>query len=290
MPIPKPYFETVAIPADRSLHVFNRLLPEFPFNWHYHPEFELTLTVNSRGMCFVGDHVGPYGDDDLVLIAPNLPHAFQSHSLIEGTDHHRAVVCWFTREWIMGLISLVPELSCITMLLTQAQRGLHFGPKTTALVRTRILALDEMSSVEQVIALQAILAMLTTAEDCTPLASGEVTVSDMPRDRARMQKVLDHLHAHYDKPVRLAPLCDLVHLTESQLQRIFKRSARMSISGYVLQLRLGRACQMLMQTDHPVGRIAVECGFSDAADFSRRFRKSRNMTPTAFRAAVRRSS
>ena len=109
----------------------------------------------------------------------------------------------------------------------------------------------------------------------------------MPRDRARMQKVLDHLHAHYDEPVRLAPLCDLVHLTESQLQRIFKRSARMSISAYVLQLRLGRACQMLMQTDSPVGLIATECGFSDAADFARRFRNARNMTPTAFRTAIR---
>lgn len=68
-----------------------------------------------------------------------------------------------------------------------------------------------------------------------------------PRDRVRMQKVLNHLHDHYDQLLRLQPLCDLAHLTESQLQRIFKRSTRMSISAYVGQLRLGRACQMLVQ-------------------------------------------
>ncbi|WP_299755993.1 hypothetical protein [uncultured Boseongicola sp.] len=72
------YFETVAIPPDRSLLVFDRHLPEFRFNWHYRPEFELSLTVNSRGMRFVGDHVGQYEDGYLVLITPNLPHAFQS--------------------------------------------------------------------------------------------------------------------------------------------------------------------------------------------------------------------
>lgn len=72
-----------------------------------------------------------------------------------------------------------------------------------------------------------------------------------------MQKVLDYLHSHYDQPVRLKPLCDLVHLTESQLQRVFKRSARMSTSDYVLQLRLGQACQMLVQIDVAVGRIAA---------------------------------
>lgn len=45
MPIAPPYFETVSIPPDRSLLVFDRRLPEFPFNWHYHPEFELTLSL-----------------------------------------------------------------------------------------------------------------------------------------------------------------------------------------------------------------------------------------------------
>lgn len=282
-----PYFETVAIPPDRSLHVFDRRLPEFPFNWHYHPEFELTLTVNSRGLCFVGDHVGPYDDADLVLIAPNLPHAFQSQTLIDTGGDHRAIVCWFTSDWITGLIGLVPELSPVTPLLAQARRGLRFGPSTTAQLRGSILRLGQIDGADQVIAFQSILATLAGSTDRTPLASGEVTVSEMPRDRARLQKVLDYLHAHYAEPVRLAPLCDLVHLTESQLQRVFKRSARMSISAYVLQLRLGRACQMLIQTDSPVGLIATECGFSDAADFARRFRKSRNMTPTAFRSAIR---
>lgn len=287
MPISPPYFETVALPPDRSLHVFDRRLPEFPFNWHYHPEFELTLTVNSRGLCFVGDHVGPYDDGDLVLIAPNLPHAFQSQNLIENASDHRAIVCWFTSDWITGLIALVPELSPVTVLLAQARRGLRFGAKTTAQLRDQILRLGQVDGVGQVIAFQSILATLAGSTDRVPLASGEVTVSEMPRDRARLQKVLDHLHAHYDEPVRLAPLCDLVHLTESQLQRVFKRSARMSISAYVLQLRLGRACQMLMHTDDPVGLIATECGFSDAADFARRFRKARNMTPTAFRTSIR---
>lgn len=177
----------MAIPPDRSLLVFDRHLSEFPFNWHHPPEFQLTLTVNSRGMRFVGDHVGQYEDGDLVLVAPNLPQA----------------------------------------------------------------------------------------SDRRPLATGEVAVSNLPCDKERLQKVLDHLHRHYDQPLRLKPLCDLVHPTESQLQRVFKRSARMSISAYVLQLRLGRACQMLVQTDIAVGRIATDCGFCDAAGFARRFRKSR---------------
>lgn len=287
MPIPPPYFETVRIPPDRSLLVFDRRLPEFPFNWHYHPEFELTLTVDSRGMRFVGDHVGQYDDGDLVLIAPNLPHAFQSQSLLGEASQHRAVVCWFRQDWIGGLIALVPELAPVSGLLAQARRGLRFGRATSEALRERMLGLGQMEDLAQVMALQSLLIALASAPDRMPLAAGEVTVSDLPRDRARLQKVLDHLHLHYDQPLRLGPLCDLVHLTESQLQRVFKRSARMSISAYVLQLRLGRACQMLVQTDSAIGRIATDCGFSDAADFARRFRAVRGVTPSAYRAAFR---
>ena len=61
----------------------------------------------------------------------------------------------------------------------------------------------------------------------------------------------------------------------------------MSISAYVLQLRLGRACQMLVQSDLPVGRIATDCGFSDAADFARRFKAVRGVTPSGYRARFR---
>lgn len=287
MPITPPYFETVTIPPGRSLVVFDRQRSEFPFNWHYHPEFELTLTVGSTGMRFVGDHVEQYGDGDLVLIPPNLPHAFQSRALLGPAVQHRALVCWFTEDWAASLIRAVPELTPVSLLLAQARRGLRFGLATSAALRERILSLGEMEALGQVIALQQILACLANAPDRAPLASGEVTVSDLPRDRERLRKVLDHLHTHYAQPLRLQPLCDLVHLTESQLQRIFKRSTRMSLSAYVLQLRLGQACHLLVQTDMPVGHIAGDCGFSDAADFARRFKSVRGVTPTAYRAAFR---
>lgn len=287
MAISQPYFETVAIPQGRSLLVFDRQLPEFPFNWHYHPEFELTLTVNSHGMRFVGDHVAHYGDGDLVLIAPNLPHAFQSQSLIGKAAAHQAMICWFTQDWANGLIEAVPELAPVGALLAQARRGIQFGPDTAAKLRREILELGQLNAAAQVIALQTLLVELAAAPDRQLLASGEVMVSDLPRDRVRMQKVLDHLHDHYDQPLRLKPLCDLAHLTESQLQRIFKRSTRMSISAYVGQLRLGRACQLLVQTEKPVGQIATECGFFDAADFARQFRKVRGVTPSSYRMAFR---
>ena len=41
----QPWFEAVTIPERQSCLVYDRRLPEFGFNWHYHRECELTLTL-----------------------------------------------------------------------------------------------------------------------------------------------------------------------------------------------------------------------------------------------------
>lgn len=285
----QPFFEQVGIPEGRSWLLFDRQLPEFPFNWHYHPEFELTLTLNSRGMRFVGDSIEPYANGDLVLLAPNVPHAWQSGALDGPRDKHQALVCWFASDWAQRLIGVVPELAPVAGLLQRARRGLAFGAQTSDALRDRMLGLCDLSDLDRVLELQAILAHLSRAPDARPLAAGEIVVSQIPRDRDRMARVLNRLHDHYHEPLRLAPLCELANLTESQLQRVFKRATRMSISQYINQLRLGRACQLLVQTDRSMGLIATDCGFSDAAHFARQFKAARHVTPSAYRTSFRRA-
>ena len=71
----RPYLEHLPLPPGSSWSRLNRRLEDgIPFEWHHHPEVELTLTLNSRGQRFIGDHLDRYDDGDLVLIGPNLPH------------------------------------------------------------------------------------------------------------------------------------------------------------------------------------------------------------------------
>lgn len=283
----QPWFERVTVPPDRSWLLFDRRLPEFPFNWHYHPEFELTLTLNSRGTRFVGDHVEGYDDGDLALIGPNLPHAWQSGSTLDPAGAHHAIVCWFTRPWIEGMLGLMPELARLRPMLEAAGRGLAFGPVARTAARARLTALIALPPERQVLELLAALLDLSADAGRRTLAAGEIAIGEAPRDRDRMARVLGWLHAHYAEPLRLAPLTAVAHLSESQLQRMFRRSARMSLSAYVTQLRIGHACRLLIQTDRSVGGIAAETGFSDAAHFARHFRAAKGVTASRFRAAYR---
>src|SRR5512137_397445 len=57
--------------------------PRFPFNWHYHPEAELTWIIRGRGMRFVGDSVEEFADGDICLLGCNAPHCWVSNKNAE---------------------------------------------------------------------------------------------------------------------------------------------------------------------------------------------------------------
>ena len=99
----KPQFEHVTIPKGCSVRVFHRQIPEIPFEWHQHPECELTLTLNSRGLRFIADHIGAYDSHDLILVPSEMPHTWASTKAIDNLRPHVAVVVWFQKSWALQI-------------------------------------------------------------------------------------------------------------------------------------------------------------------------------------------
>lgn len=278
----RPWLETVVIPPDRSWLLFDRQLPEFPFNWHYHPEFELTLTLNSVGMRFVGDHVESYGDGDLVMLGPNLPHAWQSKATLTA-PRHQALVCWFTEPWIQSLVKVSPELRPVQGLLEEAGRGIAFSSSASAKIRPRLQALVGASPARHWLGLLELLLELSGDTERSSLASSEIKLVGGSRDKVRLNRVLDWLNEHYTKQVSLEGLAEIAHLSTSQLQRMFKRSTRLSVSEYVVQRRIGHACALLAQGDLPVAQVGVRVGYTEPAYFARQFKATKGCSPSEYR-------
>jgi len=67
--------------------------------------------------------------------------------------------------------------------------------------------------------------------------------------------------------------------------REFRRRFNTTPWQYVVARRIARAKELLLTTDHPVKRIAAECGFGDPNFFSFAFRRETGQSATAFRQA-----
>ena len=166
----KPQYERVTIPDGCSIRVYHRQLAQIPFEWHHHPEYELTLTMNSRGRRFIGDHIEDYSGDDLVLVPPDMPHTWASTEPIDASAPQVAVVVWFSGDWARRMADCCPEFASLRTLLRRGAPGLRFSSEAAASVRERVAALLDASPRVRLGAVLDVLAQLSEA-DAQPLAS-----------------------------------------------------------------------------------------------------------------------
>ena len=282
----KPQFEQVTVAPGESWTLLWRELPELPFLWHYHPEFELTLTLNAHGQRYVGDSLEDFEPGDLVLVGPNQPHTWAAANRPDESSPMVAIVVWFTAEWFGRLVGSWPELATLSNLAEGAGRGLHFSPAAVARAQPLMLSLRELDPAQRLPLLLQILTLLSRDGAVKTLATHAFSpAGDKVQDR--MSKVLNLLHEHAIETPSIEQLADAAALSVGAFHRFFKRHTGMTVLDYVTQLRIGIACQLLITGDQPIKLVAAEAGYSNAAHFNRQFLERKKMTPRQFRASYR---
>ncbi len=111
--------------------------------------------------------------------------------------------------------------------------------------------------------------------------------------RANTAKLLTLSHAmafirsSWKEEIHAADIARFCHCSVSHLSHLFKKNLQRSITEVIEEERLTRAKRMLADTDMRVTDIAMACGFGDPNYFSFVFRRGSGMTPSAFRASIR---
>lgn len=101
-----------------------------------------------------------------------------------------------------------------------------------------------------------------------------------PHHLKRIQEWIDQ---HLDLPLTIADLAQQVELSEYHFAHMFKQSTGLPPHQYVLQLRLKRAHQLILNSQKELTEIALLCGFSSASHFSTRFKQYFGHVPSELR-------
>lgn len=86
-----------------------------------------------------------------------------------------------------------------------------------------------------------------------------------------------------DKDLSLESLCSYFHISQTQFSLLFKREMGTSFLQYLLDLRIGKAQELLTQTGMKIYQIAEETGFGDASYFSYCFKQRCGLSPKEYR-------
>ncbi|MCI8648418.1 MAG: response regulator transcription factor [Firmicutes bacterium] len=99
----------------------------------------------------------------------------------------------------------------------------------------------------------------------------------------QMKEAIIYIKERFCEKITLEEVASKVYMNPQYFSRTFKQQTGSTFSHYVTNMRIQHACRLLEQTDYPVYRIAIECGFSDPSYFNRVFGSSMEMTPQVYR-------
>lgn len=101
------------------------------------------------------------------------------------------------------------------------------------------------------------------------------------------ERIVSLMEQNLDFPLSLPEIAEAVGLPERSLVRMCRRIFGESPMRLYLHIRLQAARNILFYEEYSIKDVALSCGFSYPAVFSRAFKQQFGQTPRAFRAALR---
>lgn len=99
----------------------------------------------------------------------------------------------------------------------------------------------------------------------------------------RLRRAVLQIEQRLSDPIATPELADMLNVSRRQLERLFRDELGMSPSQFSRTLRLRYGYWLLRETNRSTADISIECGFTDNAHFSRRFREMFQCTPAQAR-------
>jgi AraC-like DNA-binding protein len=281
----RPFQLKIPVSPDHSFHCFEQKERVIAFGWHCHPQAQLTLIVHGRGRRLVGDHVGDYKAGDVVLLGPNLPHAFASRESPGSRRLQHAVTLYFNPDFPGEKFLDLPEMVRVKELLARAHQGLQFSGPPRRKVIPLMRAIPRLGPTDRLFHLLRSLSILAEAgpANVRRLSSRAFTTPLRAGVLRRVNTVCRYIDEHFASPLDRDRLAALAGMTPAAFSRFFRRTTTKTPTEYIHELRVGHACHLLIESDLSIATIALRCGFANLSNFNRRFLHVRGVTPSIYR-------
>jgi AraC family transcriptional regulator len=101
--------------------------------------------------------------------------------------------------------------------------------------------------------------------------------------RWRLRRALEFFEANLSQDIRLEEVANLVGLSQSQFARAFRVSMSKPPYQWLLDARIRRAREMLLDNRTPVAEIAIRAGFADQSHLTKVFHRITGATPAQWK-------
>lgn len=284
----KPIFRKITQQPEYSFSFRQDEVPYFFNIWHYHPEIELVWIRKGTGTRFIGDSIERFTEGDVFLLGENLPHFLRSDDVYFQANPDlmcHASVIHFSLNFMGQPFLDLPEMKNIKQCLKKAEKGLFIESETRFKLQNLLIDLSKegVTNTEQLIGLLKILNTVATSKDLTTISDTAFTDTlYAEKDTLRITNIYTYVIEHFRENITLETISEVANVSVNSFCRYFKTKTQKTFSQFLLEVRIGHACKMLIENQQSIGEICYECGFNTLSNFNRYFKKIKHQTPSAF--------
>lgn len=100
---------------------------------------------------------------------------------------------------------------------------------------------------------------------------------------AVVAKVQQYMNDHLHEEVSRDDIANFVHLNPAYLSRLFKKETGLSLSEYMLKIRMDKAQKLLIESDRKISSVAEVIGYSHFSHFAKMFKRVTGISPQEYR-------
>jgi AraC-like DNA-binding protein len=293
----RPQLLKVSKEPNHSFSVRRDLVPYINNKWHFHAEVELIHFKKGRGTQFVGDNMKRFKAGDVVLVGANLPHYWRFDEpdpehlspLPAGEEPSRYAtlpvdvrVAHFSEKFWGGDFLHLPENTLLKALLEKARRGLQVEGEAKDQIAQLLEKLLDSEGMTRVILLMEAMHVLAESPQLQPLASIGFQHSLGEAEHLRINLIYEYSLRHFRRPIQLEEIAAVANISPNSFCRFFKSRTRKTYSRFLLELRVGHACKLLIGNNLSIKQLCYESGFNNFTSFYKYFKLITGKSPLGY--------
>jgi AraC-like DNA-binding protein len=268
-----------------SFSIRQDLVPHVNNRWHYHKEVELIHFKKGDGTQFIGDNIKRFKAGDVVLVGTNLPHywRFDDSYFDENPKLTADVrVAHFCEDfWGNGFLDL-PENSTLRSILDKAKRGLQITGKMRLKVAETLEELLDAEGPERIILLIRALLAISGCKQLETLASIGFKHDFVEAENDRINDIYDYTLKNFKRPIQLEEIAAVANISPNSFCRYFKSRTRKTYSQFLIEIRVGHACKLLIESGLSIKQLCYESGFNNFTSFHKYFKMITGKSPLIY--------
>ncbi|MCC4214195.1 AraC family transcriptional regulator [Leeuwenhoekiella parthenopeia] len=273
--VPKPGKESLVYQEDREMRFYDKL--------HEHEEIQISYILKGRGSLILGDTVNEYKPGDILIIGEKIPHVFRSDSDLQEESVMYSL--FFTKSSFGKDFFNLSDLTGVENFFKKSDHGMKIASQQDLLYK-KFEMLKGQNRMQRLATFLQILDILIHAES-TPLSSFIYQKPYSDDEGKRMNDVLQFTLDNFQENIALEEVAEKANMSKNAFCRYFKKRTNKTYFQFLIDLRIEQACKLLYnKKDLSIGAISELSGFPNVANFNRKFKELKHMTPSEYRANI----